>query len=135
MKYLMLIGRVFFALIFILAAPGHFSKQYAIYAASAGVPFASLAVPLSGIIALLGGLSIAMGYKTKWGAWLIILFLIPVTLMMHNFWAINDKMMAQTQYVMFMKNISMLGGAIFMAYFGSGPLSIDEILEAKSNKK
>lgn len=135
MKYLILIGRVFFALIFILAMPGHFSKQYAVYAASAGVPLASLAVPLSGIIALLGGLSIAMGYKTKWGAWLIILFLIPVTLMMHNFWAINDKMMAQTQYVMFMKNISMLGGAIFMAYFGSGPLSIDEILEAKSNKK
>jgi putative oxidoreductase len=49
------------------------------------VPTASVAVPLSGIIALLGGLNILSGYKAKYGAWLIVLFVVPVTVMMHNF--------------------------------------------------
>lgn len=125
MKYAVLTGRILYSFIFIMAAPGHFSQQDITYAGAAHVPFASLAVPLSGILALLGGLSIALGYKAKWGAWLLILFLIPVTLMMHNFWAVPDKMMAQMQMVMFIKNIALLGSALLISYFGSGPLSLD----------
>jgi putative oxidoreductase len=45
--------------------------------------------------------------------------------MMHNFWTISDPMMRQMQMAMFMKNISMLGGALLIAYFGAGPLSVD----------
>jgi len=47
--------------------------------AQAGVPAARLLVPLSGELALAGGLSIAVGYKAKLGAWLLVVFLIPVT--------------------------------------------------------
>lgn len=112
---LVLLGRFLFALVFLMAAPGHFSKQTIAYAAGQGVPFASLAVPLSGILALLGALSILLGYRAKIGAWLIVLFLVPVTLMMHKFWGISDPMMAQTQMIMFMKNLSMLGGALFIS--------------------
>lgn len=65
--------------------PGHFTGRTIAYAASKGVPTASVAVPLSGIIALLGGLNILSGYKAKYGAWLIVLFVVPVTVMMHNF--------------------------------------------------
>ncbi|PYO38913.1 MAG: DoxX family protein, partial [Gemmatimonadetes bacterium] len=61
----------------------------------------------------------------KIGAWLLVLFQVPVTLMMHNFWAVTDPMMRGIQIAMFMKNISMLGGALLIAYFGSGPLSLD----------
>jgi putative oxidoreductase len=89
------LGRFFFALIFLFAAPNHFSKQTIGYAASQGVPLAAIAVPLSGVVAIAGGLSILLGYRAKLGAWLIVLFLIPVTLMLHKFWLVQDPMMAQ----------------------------------------
>ena len=125
MKYIVPIGRIFFSLMFIMAGFTNFSKSAIGYAASQGVPLASLAVPLSGLIALAGGLSIALGFRTKWGAWLIVLFLIPVTFTMHAFWKVQDPMMFQIQMANFMKNISMLGGALAFAYFGAGPVSID----------
>jgi len=125
MNYLVLAGRILYALIFVMAGPGHFSADTIAFAASKGVPLASFAVPLSGIIALTGGLSIMTGYRAKWGGWLLVLFLVPVTIMMHNFWAIPDPAMAQMQQIMFMKNISMLGAALLIAHFGSGPLSLD----------
>ncbi len=120
-----LAGRILFSAIFIMSAFGHFSKGTIGYAAAQGVPLASIAVPLSGIIALLGGLSVALGYKARWGAWLLVLFLLPVTLLMHNFWTVKDPMMAQMQQIMFMKNVSMLGGALLISHFGAGPLSLD----------
>jgi putative oxidoreductase len=119
------LGRFFFALIFLMAGANHFSRQTIGYAASQGVPLASIAVPLSGVLAIAGGLSILLGYRAKPGAWLIVLFLVPVTLMMHKFWAVQDPMMAQTQMVMFMKNVAMLGGALLISQFGAGPFSLD----------
>jgi putative oxidoreductase len=65
-----------------------------------------------------------LGYRARIGAWLLI-FLVPVTLMMQNFWAVKDPTMAQMQMVMFMKNLSMLGGALLISQFGSGPCSLD----------
>jgi putative oxidoreductase len=132
MRYTVLFGRILFSLIFVIASAGHFSKQMVAFAAAEGVPLASLAVPLSGVIALLGGLSVALGYKAKWGALLLVLFLAPVTVMMHNFWAVQDPMMAMMQQAMFMKNLSMLGGALLISYFGAGPLSLDARLRARS---
>jgi putative oxidoreductase len=125
MKYLVLAGRVLYSLIFLQSLFNHFSASSIGYAASMGVPMASILVPAAGIIAFAGGLSILLGFKAKWGAWLIVIFLIPVTLFMHNFWTVTDPMMRQVQQAMFMKNLSMLGGAFLIAYFGSGPLSID----------
>jgi putative oxidoreductase len=120
-----LLGRLLFVLIFLMAGPNHFSKQTIAFAASQGVPFASLAVPLSGILALAGGLSVLLGYRAKIGAWLIAFFLVPVTLMMHKFWTVHDPMMSQMQMVMFMKNVAILGGALLISQFGAGPLSLD----------
>jgi putative oxidoreductase len=125
MSYLVPVGRIFYSLIFLMTFYSHFSKGTIEYAASHGVPLAWIAVPLSGIIACLGGLSVAAGYKAKWGAWLVVLFLVPVTLTMHNFWAIADPMIAKMQEINFMKNLSMLGGALLISHFGAGPLSID----------
>jgi putative oxidoreductase len=79
---------------------------------------------LSGIIALLGGLSIALGYRARLGAWLLVLFLVPVTLMLHRFWGLSDPQAAGLQLAMFMKNVSMLGAALIIARVGSGPLSL-----------
>jgi len=119
------LGRFFFALIFLMAGANHFNKQTIAYAASQGVPLAAIAVPLSGVVAIAGGLSILLGYRAKLGAWLIVLFLVPVSFMMHKFWTVTDPMMAQIQMILFMKNISMLGGALLISQFGAGPLSLD----------
>jgi putative oxidoreductase len=120
-----LLGRLFFALIFLTAGPNHFSSQTIAYAASQGVPLASIAVPFSGLLAIVGGLSILLGYRARIGAWLIALFLVGVTPMMHNFWTVPDPMMRQLQMIMFMKNVAMLGGALLISQFGSGPWSLD----------
>lgn len=118
-------GRFLFALIFLMAGANHFNKQTIGYAASHGVPLAAIAVPLSGVLAIAGGLSILLGYRAKLGAWLIVLFLVPVSLMMHKFWTVTDPMMAQIQMILFMKNVSMLGGAVLISHFGAGPFSLD----------
>lgn len=125
-----LIGRCFFSLIFIMASFGHFSSSTINYAANQGVPFSQVLVPLSGVLALVGGLSILFGYHARIGAFFIILFLVPVTIMMHNFWAITDPAQAQIQQIMFMKNLSMLGGALLIFNLGAGPMSLD----ARMNK-
>jgi len=124
-RTVVVLGRFFFAVIFLLAGANHFNKQTIGYAASQGVPLASIAVPLSGVVAIAGGLSLLLGYRAKLGAWLIVLFLIPVTLMMHKFWTVQDPMMAQIQMILFMKNVSMLGGALLISQFGAGPFSLD----------
>jgi putative oxidoreductase len=121
---LVFVGRLLFVLIFLMSGFTHFAKQAIGFAASQGVPMASILVPLSGVIALLGGLSILLGYRAKLGAWLIAIFLIGVT-PMHKFWGIADPMMQQMQMVMFMKNLAMLGGALLITQFGSGPWSVD----------
>lgn len=128
MKYTTVLGRILFALIFLTAGFSHFSSQEISYASSNGVPLASLLVPISGIMSILGALSILLGYKAKWGAWLIVAFLLPVTLVMHAFWNVSDPMQHQLQMIMFMKNISMMGGALIIARFGAGELSLDRKL-------
>jgi putative oxidoreductase len=119
------LGRLCFALIFLLFAPGNFQSQTIAFAASQGVPMASIAVPLSGAMALVGGLSILVGFRARIGAWLIVLFLVCITPIMHKFWAVSDPTMHQVQFIMFLKNISMLGAALLISQFGSGPWSLD----------
>lgn len=122
---IVLLGRFFFAVIFLLSGPRHFMSQTIGYAASQGVPLASIAAPFSGVLAILGALSIILGYRAKIGAWLIVLFLVCVTPMMHRFWGVTDPMMYQMQFIMFMKNLSMLGGALLLSQVGAGPWSLD----------
>jgi putative oxidoreductase len=122
---IVLLGRLFFVLIFLMAAPNSFTKQGIAYAASQGAPLASIGVPLMGVISVVGGLSILLGYRARIGAWLIVAFLLLVTPIMHKFWGIADPMAAQVQMINFMKNLSMLGGALLISQFGAGPLSLD----------
>ncbi|MES2138732.1 MAG: DoxX family protein [Bacteroidota bacterium] len=125
MKYIELVGRFLYSIIFLRTIMNHFTADAVGYAVFTGVPVASVLVPLSGILAIVGAISIILGYKTKWGALLIVAFLIPVTLFMHAFWKETDPMEVQRQMTNFMKNTSMLGGALIISYFGAGPLSID----------
>ena len=128
MRYLELAGRQLFSVIFIIASAAHFQQGTIASAAQHGVPMAGLLVPASGLTALVGGLSLLFGYRAKLGAWLLVLFLVPVTLTMHNFWAVSDPVMFQMQQAMFVRNLLMLSGALLIAHFGAGPLSLDAFM-------
>ena len=78
------------------------------------------------MLALAGGLSVAIGYKTRWGAWALVAFLVPVTLWMHAYWRLSDPHTAFIEQVLFLKNLSMLGAALLISQFGAGPISIDQ---------
>src|SRR6266478_6421148 len=118
MKYIVLLGRILYSLMFLYSGLFLFSGMAIGFASSKGVPLASFFVPFSGVMAIVGGLLIVLGYKAKLGAWLIVAFLIPVTFSMHAFWKEIDPIQKQMQITMFMKNISMLGGAFLIAWFG-----------------
>ena len=124
MSVIELLGRVLFAFIFVKSMPGHFSAGTIGYAAQAGVPMASLLVPLSGVIAGVGGLSVALGYYTRVGAGLVVLFLVPVTLSLHAFWSAPDAQ-RQMQVIQFTKNLALIGAALMVMAHGAGPLSLD----------
>ena len=132
MRYAVLAGRQLFSIIFIIASAGHFSPDAIESAARHGVPLADLLVPVSGVIALVGGLSVLLGFQTRIGAWLLVIFLVPVTVMMHNFWTSSDPLTHQIERAMFLKNVTMLGGALLISYFGAGPLSLDALLNRDS---
>ena len=135
MKYMLLIGRICFSAIFITSGIGHFSESTIAYAAGHGLSNANILVPLSGVIAIAGGLSILFGVMARVGAWLLVLFLVPITFFMHDFWNVTDAMAAQMQRVQFYKNICMLGGTLFITYFGAGPLSIDALMGSNVQKE
>ena len=124
-RYAVPAGRALLALIFILSGPNHFSSETIGYAAHAGVPLPGFLVPAAGVLALVSGLSVALGYRARLGALGLIAFLVPVTLMMHAFWAESDPMMHMMQRVNFLKNVGLLGGALLVSQFGAGPTSLD----------
>jgi putative oxidoreductase len=126
MRYVFPVGRVLFALIFITASPRHFTHEGIQHAAELGVPMARFLVPVSGLMAIVGGLSVAVGYKARWGAWVLVAFLLPVTLLMHGYWKLHDPAAMHVQQAMFAKNISMLGAALLLTQFGAGRISIDD---------
>jgi len=128
LSYLALAGRQLFAVVFILASAGHFTPATIASAAQQGVPMPGLLVPLSGVIALAGGVSLLLGYRARLGAWLLVVFLVPVTLMMHAFWAVSDPAMFSMQLTLFVRNLMMLGAALFIAHAGAGSLSLDALL-------
>jgi putative oxidoreductase len=124
-KYSILVGRILYSLIFILGSLNLFTRAMIDAVAAQGLPMARFLVPLAGILALWGGMSVALGYKTRVGACLLMLFLVPVTIKMHNFWAVQDPFLIQIQMSMFFKNVSMFGAALLIYCFGPGPVSFD----------
>ena len=128
MRYLALAARQLLAVTFIIASAGHFTADTVASAAHHGVPLASLLVPISGLIALAGGLSLLFGYHAKIGAGLLVVFLVPVTLMMHNFWAAGDAATFQIELMLFIRNVGLLAGALQVAHSGAGALSLDALM-------
>lgn len=126
-EILLLLGRTMFSLIFFIAAPLHAVPETIDFARAQGVPMASILVPAAGALALAGALSILLGLRARIGAWLIVAYLVPVTLVAHQFWTAQDPGTAEIQFTMFLENVSIVGGALLISQFGTGPLSLDTI--------
>ena len=116
MKVLHLVGRVIVAVYLLFNGLNHFIRLDMLtgYAASKGVPVPTLAVIIAGLLLLLAGLSIGFGYKPKIGILALALFFIPVTLMMHNFWAVSDPAAKSLEFVNFSKNFGLLGFSLML---------------------
>jgi len=113
----LLLGRAIFGGYFLYNGINHFVQkdQLAGYAGAKGVPAANLAVPASGAMMILGGLSLLTGYKPKIGAGLITGFLAGVTPAMHRFWSEANPQQRQAEMINFMKNVALVGGAMIAA--------------------
>ena len=96
------------------------------YAALKAVLFAPILVPVSDVMAIVAGLSILLGYRAKFGAWLAAFSLVCVTPAVHNFWTVTDPAMHQIELIQFLKNLSMLGGALLITQVSSGAWSLDQ---------
>ena len=116
MNSVMLIGRILFAFMFVASGLNHLTKAEAMagYAAYKKVPAPKLANAFSGILMVLGGLSVILGVYADLGAVVLAALLVIMALKMHAFWAETDATAKQTEMIGFLKNISMAGGALFM---------------------
>jgi putative oxidoreductase len=116
-KWQLLLGRVLLSAIFILSGLGklpHF-HDIAGMMAGKGIPLASVALVITLLIEIGGGLLILTGYQAKYAALVIALWLIPVTLTFHHFWGIPAEQQ-QDQMVHFLKNVAIVGGMLILAY-------------------
>jgi putative oxidoreductase len=122
-----LLGRILLSAIFIisgLSKIGNFGATHQVML-DHGVPMASIFLLGSILIEVGAGVSVLLGLKARWGAALLIVYLIPVTLIFHNFWAYQGAE-HQMQLVNFLKNISIMGGLAQLVAMGPGPISIDQ---------
>jgi uncharacterized membrane protein YphA (DoxX/SURF4 family) len=116
MIIIFILGRVLFGGYFIYNAYNHFKNVDHLtgWSRMKNVPFPKAGVIVSGILMLAGGLSILLGYKMIIGMWILVLFLIPTTLLMHDFWRVSDPEMRQNQQIQFMKNIALIGSLFLL---------------------
>lgn len=121
-----LIGRILIALIFVWSGFGKISgfEGTVGYIASKGLPLPELAAIGAIIVELGGGILLILGWKTRWAAAAMMVFTAMAAVLFHNFWAMPPDQ-AQNQMIHFMKNISMVGGLLFVVIHGSGALSVD----------
>ena len=116
-----LLGRILLSVIFLLSG---FGKLTAIagtagYFGSLGLPMPTVTAIAVGLIELLGGLAILVGFQTRIAAWVLAIFTVASALVAHTGWA--DQM----QMISFMKNLAVAGGFLVLASSGAGALSVD----------
>lgn len=124
MEAVALLGRIVLGSYFLMNGASHLTKlpMMSQYAASKGVP--KILVILTGVQLLVGGLSLLLGIYPQLGALLLVAFLVPVALIMHDFWREKDPMMRMVQTVNFTKNLALAGALLLIATIPDWPLSL-----------
>jgi len=121
-----LIARILLAVIFVISGYGKIGGFDGIVAAiaSKGVPLPQVAAAITILVELGGGILLVLGWKTRWVALIFFLWLIPTTVLFHDFWA-SPPDQYEAQHINFMKNLAIMGGMLMVYAFGPGRLSID----------
>lgn len=127
-----LIGRIIMSVIFITSG---FGKLIGFSATehmidSKGIPLPELATAIAVLIELGGGLAILFGWKTRWVAAALVVFLVVITPIFHGFWRMEGAERA-ANHINFMKNLTILGGFLLLYAFGPGRFSIDGALRRR----
>ena len=123
----MLAGRVLVALLFAyfgyLKLTGYGGTVN--YFTKLQFPTPEVAAILAIVIELAGGILLIIGWKTRWVAWLLAIYVVIATFIAHRFWTFEGaQVFNQTSH--FFKNISIVGGLIYVAALGPGRLSVDK---------
>lgn len=127
--YAPLVGRFLITFIFLRSGfdkIGNFAGVAGGMAAK-GVPYAEFLLACAIALEIVGGLCVLTGWQARWGALALLIFLIPATLIYHNYWAVDPaqakELANQTNH--FFKNLTIMGALVFLIGMGSGPLSVD----------
>lgn len=132
MDLVLLVGRILFVALFLASALGHLtqSKAMGAYAGTKGVPSPVLATQVSGVLILLGGISVLLGLWGDLGSLFLVIFLLPTALLMHSFWKESEPMAKQMEMVQFNKDVALAGGALvlFWAFLQDPGLTITQSL-------
>ena len=116
MEWLVLMGRLLFAVLFLGSGAGHLtqSQMMAGYAQSKGVPWARASVLGTGVLIVVGALMVLLGVWADLGALLLVVFLLPTAVLMHGFWSVPDPMQRTVEMTSFMKNMALAGAALML---------------------
>lgn len=128
-----LIGRILISMIFVMSGVQKFMmfSMMTGVAAAKNLPMPAVAIGAAATIEVLGGLAILAGFHTKLAAWVVFLFLIPTTVLFHNFWTMQGMERMDNQGH-FMKNLAIMGGLLILAANGAGAYSVDSSRAGKS---
>jgi putative oxidoreductase len=121
------VGRTLIALVFLVAG---IRKLMAVagttaYFTKLGFPMPEVMAWVAIVIEIGGGALLILGWQTRRISWLLILFVVIATLMAHRFWEFDAAAYA-TQLNLFLKNLAIIGGLLYIIVFGPGALSVDE---------
>lgn len=123
---LTLIGRILLAAIFVLSGINKITgfAGTAEEMSAHGLPYSEPLLVLTIVVELGAGLLLVLGWLTRWAAWALIVFVVIVTAVYHPFWTFPEDQV-RLQMIMFMKNLAMIGGLLYVAAAGPGGFSID----------
>ncbi len=137
-KSVFFLGRVLVGFFFLIMGMNHFGNLGDISAtvAAEGVPAPTIAVLVTGILLVFAGLSFILGFHPTMGVLAIAIFMVPVTLVMHNFWTITDPMERQQEMMLLLRNMALLGAVmVFVAVPRPWAMSIDGYLARRRRDK
>lgn len=122
-----LVGRILLAVVFI---PAGFSKiggfaGTAGYIASKGLPLPEVGAAIAIVVEIVAGLALLAGWKARWAALALAVFTLVATVLFHAFWSVPQEQ-HMVQYLMFMKNVGIVGGLLAIYAFGPGRFSVDK---------
>lgn len=134
-RYGPLAGRLLLAFMFIFSGWGKIGSYAgtAGYMASKGLPFPELLLPFVIAVELGGGILLVIGWHTRLAALALFVLTFVAALIFHNFWAVPPEQ-AQNQMIHFMKNVTIMGGMMYVMAFGAGPLSLDHRSESSGGR-